>query len=176
MESSQHIDAETDLNPVFGQLADDAVREQLRLADERLQELCHALGPGWASDGVILETLPSGQASVHGEVRSDEADAWFTAELRPRNYFSEQNPWRPGQPPRPMQTDAWKVDAVVQVRVRKHVLNKKYTFEETAAEIETRSFSTAVEAAAGLVATIGELADLAQSREPTAGAWSPDET
>jgi hypothetical protein len=179
MESAQHIDGETDVSPVFGALPEEQqaqVVEQLRLVDARLLELRERLGDDWASDGLLLESLPSGQASVRGEVRSQTGDVWFAAELRPRNYFSEQNPWRPGQPPRPMQTDAWHVDAFVHVAVVRHVLNKKYRIEETAAEIEERRFDSAPEAAAGLLSAVVELTDLALSRDPTVEAWAPAET
>jgi hypothetical protein len=178
MEDSLHIDGETDLGPVFGGLPDDEraqLLEPLRHADERLHELRDRLGEGWSTEGLVLETLPSGQASVHGEVRRGEGTVWFSAELRPRNYFSEHNPWRPGQPPRPMQTDAWDVDGFVHVVVVRHVLNKKYRLEETAAEIEERRFDSAQEAADALLSTVAELSDLALSREPTVEAWAPAE-
>jgi hypothetical protein len=178
MESSQRIDGDTDLGPVFGGLTDDEraeLVERLRAVDERLAGLRDSLGDGWSTEGLLLETLPSGQASLHGEVRGADGAVWFRAELRPRNYFSEHNPWRPGQPPRPMQTDAWDVDGSVNVVVLRYVLNKKYRIEETPAEIEERRFDDATEAADALLATVGELSDLAQSREPTVAAWAPPE-
>lgn len=182
MESREHIGGETDLSPVFGALGDAeaSVRGHLETCDARLAELRERLaehsGALWETEGLVLEQLPSGQASVQGEVRAGDGTLWFTAELRPRNYFSEHNPWRPGQPPRPMQRDAWNVDGVAHVMVRRKVVNKKYTIEETAEEIEERSFTDPVEAAAGLLSVLDELSTLALARDATIEAWAPPGT
>ena len=177
MEGTHPIDAELDIGPVFGELTPDvreAVLGQLRLADEQLQALLGEFGDGWSSDGLLLETLPSGQASVHGRVARDDDSLAFIAELRPADYFPEV-PWRPGDPPRVMLADAWTVDGLVQVNVRRFLLNKKYWVRETAAEIAERRFEDAVEAASTLVATLTALSGLARAREPTVEAWAPAE-
>jgi hypothetical protein len=182
MESRQHIGGDTDLSTVFGELGDAeaAVREHLASCDTLVAELRERLaqhsGKLWETDGLVLEELPSGQASIQAEIREGDGTLWFTAELRPRNYFSEHNPWRPGQPPRPMQTDAWNVDGTAHVMVRRKVVNKKYNIEESAAEIEERSYSSSAEAAAGLLSVLDELSTLALSREATVEAWAPPGT
>jgi hypothetical protein len=173
---SQRITADTDVGPVFGGLDDDAravVLERLLLVDERLVELRDRLGDGWATEGVELQTLPSGQASVRGQVARDDGSLTFAAELRPGNYFSDV-PWRPGEPPRSMETDAWDVDGVVYANVRRYLLNKKYWVQETVAESEARRFTSAADAAAGLLSAVAELTELALSRAPTVEAWAPD--
>jgi hypothetical protein len=173
---SHRITADTDVGPVFGPLDDDeraAVLEQLLRVDERLEELRDRLGDGWTTEGVELQTLPSGQASMRGQVARDDGSLTFSAELRPGNYFSDV-PWRPGEPPRPMETDAWDVDGAVYANVRRYLLNKKYWVQETVAETEPRRFTNAADAATGLLSAVAELTDLALSREPTVEAWAPE--
>lgn len=178
MEESSTPVGEADLSPVFGQFADDEVKQAIARADERLRrlrdELAERSGHDWQTEGLTLETQPSGQASVRGTLDDAEERLTMGVELRPENYFSE-HPWRPGHAARPMSTNGWDVDGIVYVIVERRVLNKKYPIQATGAEVEERHFTTAAEAAAGLVSAVEELAALAGSREPTAAAWTPPE-
>ena len=116
---SQPITDRPDLTPVFGML-DPAERQRVEIeldrAQERLIGLRDALAGRsdrrWATTGVQLETLPSGQACITGCVESDELT--FDVELRPCNFF-DGGAWYPGEEPKKMADDAWDVEASVLV-------------------------------------------------------------
>jgi|GEM_PF-4866620 hypothetical protein len=177
METSTAITSDDlDLEPVFGAL-DAETRErvlaELRRGDEALRAVAAELGI--ESEGLVLSTYPSGQTEVAATLRAAGGKLSFEVGLRPRNFFSPHNPWRPGQPPRPMQTDAWDVDGAVNVMVRRLVGQHKYTIQEQAVELETTRYESPVEAAAALAACCERLAELARSREATVEAWAaPD--
>src|SRR5579884_753611 len=177
METSTAITSDDlDLEPVFGAL-DAETRErvlaELRRGDEALRAVAAELGI--ESEGLVLSTYPSGQTEVAATLRAAGGKLSFEVGLRPRNFFSPHNPWRPGQPPRPMQTDAWDVDGAVNVMVRRLVGQHKYTIQEQAEELETTRYESPVEAAAALAACCERLAELARSREATVEAWAaPD--
>jgi hypothetical protein len=178
MEETSTPVGEADLAPVFGPVDGDEIKETIARADKRLRALRDELaargGDDWQTQGLTLETQPSGQASIDGTLANTAERVTFSVELRPENYFSE-HPWRPGHAARPMSTSGWDVDGAVTVIVERRVLNKKYPIQETGADIEERHFTTAADAAAGLAEAVEQLAVLAGSREPTAAAWTPPE-
>src|SRR5438067_1627724 len=98
METSQPVTAEDiDLTPVFGALDDTAraeVLETLRRGDAALRAAAKELK--MSTDGLAVAAYPSGQTEVTGTARGAEGKLTFEAALRPRNFFLEQNPWRPG--------------------------------------------------------------------------------
>ena len=177
METSTPVTAEDlDLTPVFGEL-DEATKgevlESLRRGDAALRAAAKELKLN--AEPLTLSTYPSGQAELTSTARGEEGKLTFEAALRPRNFFSEHNPWRPGQPPRPMQTDAWDVEGAVNVMVRRLVGQHKYTIQETPEELAASRYESAPEAAAALAAYCERLAELMRSREATVAAWAePD--
>ena len=180
--STQRISTDNpDVSPVFGVL-DDAQRarvvEQLTAADKRLAGVHDALnqqtGGGWETEGVVLETEVSGQAAIKVSIEDAKGTITFSAELRPRNFFGdEDNPWQPGRPPLVMATDAWDVEGSVDVRFKTRVSGRPYTIQEQVVELEERRHETPEAAAEAFAALCAELAELALSREPTVAAWKP---
>lgn len=172
-----------DLTPVLGPLDDDQrtrIVELLEGADARLSALHETLleqtGLTWNTDGVILETSLSGQASIDAMIEESTGKVTFSLQLRPRNYFpTEEGMWQPGRPPLVMATDAWDVDGSVEVRFKTRVAGRPYTIQEQVAEIEERRYEGAVEAVEGFAAVAEELVELALSREATVDAWKPEE-
>ena len=77
-----------------------------------------------------------------GRRRGPEEQIEFNVELRPSNFFDEARPWRPGEPPRPMVTSAWDVEGEALVMRVAAVSGRKYTIQETAAELEEQRFDT----------------------------------
>jgi hypothetical protein len=172
-----------ELAPVLGELGEreSGIVEQLEAADGRLAALRDELAQrsgrdAWTTTGVVVETLESGQVRILGEVEDPEEGLTFTVELRPRNYFNEENPWRPGQPPRPMSTDAWDFEGAVQAMHQTRISGRKYTVQETVAELEETRYESADEAVAAFVAGVAELEELARSRDPVTSAWVEDDT
>jgi hypothetical protein len=170
-----------DLSVVFGELDDArraAVQEQLDAAGAALTQLAAALGERsgrtWATSGTGIEVYDSGQAMVTGSVGDDSEGITFTLELRPGNFFDDERPWRPGEAPRPMSTDAWDVEGEALVLKVTRVSGRKYTIQETAAELEEQRFDTPEAAAAAFASYATELAQLALSREPVAASWQSD--
>lgn len=172
-----------DLAPVFGVL-DAAQRarvvELLEAADARLAAVHEALAErtdgGWETEGVVLETEVSGQAMIKVSVEDAKGTLTFAAELRPRNFFGdEEHPWQPGKPPLQMATDAWDVDGSVDVRFKTRVAGRPYTIQEQVVELEERRYETPEGAAEAFAASCEELAELALSREATVAAWKPEE-
>ena len=177
METSTTVTADDiDLTPVFGQLDEtttSTVLETLRRGDSTLQAAAKELE--LAADPLTLSTYPSGQAELTAAARGEDGKLTFEAAVRPRNFFSEHNPWRPGQPPRPMQTDAWDVEGAVNVMVRRLVGQHKYTIQETPEELMAVRYETAPDAAAALASCCERLAELMRSRDATVAAWAdPD--
>lgn len=172
-----------DLTPVFGPLDDEQkarVVGHLVTADARLTALHETLSEqqpdcGWETEGVVLDTEISGQASIHVKVEDAKGTITFAAELRPGNFFGdEDNPWQPGRPPLVMATDAWDVEGSIDVRFRARVAGRPYTIQEQVHELEERRHDTPDAAAEAFAALCAELADLALSREATLLAWKPD--
>lgn len=166
---------------VFGLLDDErkaAVQEQLDTASKCLTDLAATLGERsgrpWETRGVNVELYESGQSMVNGTVEDASEGITFSVELRPSNFFDDERPWRPGEAPRPMATDAWDVEGEALVLKVTKVSGRKYTIQEQAAELEEQRFDTPEAAAAGLVSFASRLAELALSRDPVAASWQSD--
>jgi hypothetical protein len=172
-----------DLSSVFGALEDAQrarVVELFEAADARLTGVRDALDgrteAGWETEGVVLETEVSGQAMIKVLVEDAKGTLTFTAELRPRNFFGdEEHPWQPGKPPLKMATDAWDVEGSVDVRFKTRVAGRPYTIQEQVHELEEHRHETPEAAAEAFAAMCEELAELAMSREATVAAWKPEE-
>jgi hypothetical protein len=185
MDEITRITDDPDLSVVLGTLADEAkerVRGQLEAADARLAGLRETLdersGRPWETTGISLQTFESGQAMLTGVVTDPEEGIRFSVELRPRNFFDEERPWRPGEHPRAMLTDAWDVEGEVQVKTVTRIEGRKYTVQESAAELPEQRHDTVDAAVAALVSYTDELVELALSRDPVAASWQseqPDE-
>jgi len=181
MDETTRISENPDLTAVFGELDDDrkaSIKEQLEAADKRLAELRDTLnersGREWDTTGVSLETYDSGQAMVTAIVKDEAEGITFTAELRPGNFFDDTRPWRPGEPPRAMATDAWDVEGEVQVMTQTRVQGRKYTVQESAAELPEQRHETPETAVSALATYVDELCELALSRDPVAKSWQSD--
>jgi hypothetical protein len=180
--ATERITEKPDLSPVLGELADEqaaSLTEQLAGADERLEALAAKLneagGVGFATEGVILEQEWSGQAMVKMLVENEKRNVGFAAELRPQNFFGdENNPWQPGRPPMVMSTDAWDVAGEVSVRFKTRVGGRPYTIQEQVVELPERRYDTADEAVAAFVEACDKLIELALSKEPKVAGWKPD--
>jgi hypothetical protein len=172
-----------DLAPVLGTLDEDRlarIAELLEAADSRLSAVHQALseqtGSTWKTDGVVLETSISGQASIDVIVEEPAGKVTFSAQLRPRNFFpTEDTMWQPGRPPLVMATDAWDVEGGVDVRFRTRVAGRPYTIQERIVDREEQRYDDPVSAVEAFAALADELAELALSREPTVEAWRPEE-
>ena len=179
---SERITDESDLSPVLGELEDEqaaALTEKLAGADERIAALAEKLneagGVGFATEGVILEQEWSGQAMIRMLVENEKRNVGFAAELRPRNFFGdENNPWQPGRPPMVMATDAWDVAGEVSVRFKTRVGGRPYTIQEQVVELAEKRYETADEAVAAFVEACDKLVELALSKEPKVAGWKPD--
>jgi hypothetical protein len=177
------ITEKPELAPVLGELEEGQqtnVLEQLEEADARLAALRDELAErsgrdSWTTTGVALERLESGQARILGEVDDAGEGMTFQLELRPRNFFNEDNPWRPGQPPRPMATDAWDLEGAVLVMRQTRISGRKYTVQETAEELPEARYTSVDEAVGAFAAMAEELAGLALSRDPLPSAWFEEE-
>jgi hypothetical protein len=170
-----------DLSVVFGELDEGqraAVQEQLDAAGARLTELAATLGERsgrtWETAGVGVEVYESGQAMVTGVVKDAAEGITFSIELRPRNFFADDRPWRPGEAPRAMSTDAWDVEGEALVMKVTRVSGRKYTIQESAADLEEQRHDTPEAAAAALASYAEQLAELALSRDPVAASWQSD--
>ncbi len=179
--ATAHIPEHPDLSPALGPLEgaqQERIFELLEAADAQISEAHeHLTGQGsvWKSEGVVLTTELSGQASIDVRVEETGGKITFEAQLRPRNYFpSEEAMWTPGRPPMVMATDGWDVDGGVSVRFRTRVANRPYTIQEQVVELAEQRFTTAVEAAEAFASLCEQLAQLARSREATVEAWKPD--
>ena len=174
--------APPDIGLVLGALDDDrraSIQEQLDVADKRLAELTATLTERsgrdtWATSGVHVELYESGQAMIAGVVDDPAEGITFNVELRPSNFFDEQRPWRPGEAPRPMATNAWDVEGEALVLKVTKVSGRKYTITESAAELEEQRHDTPEAAVAAFVGYVDDLAELALSRDPVAASWQSD--
>jgi hypothetical protein len=179
---SERITEKPDLAPILGELDEEqatALTEQLTGADERLAALAEKLnengGAGFATEGVLLEQEWSGQAMVKVLIENEKRNVGFAAELRPRNFFGdENNPWQPGRPPMVMATDAWDVAGEVSVRFKTRVAGRPYTIQEQIVELAEKRYETAGEAVAAFVGTCDKLIELALSKPPKVADWKPD--
>ena len=179
---SERITDESDLSPVLGELEEEqveALTEQLAGADERLTALAEQLneagGLGFATEGVVLEQEWSGQAMIKMLVENEKRNVGFGAELRPQNFFGdENNPWQPGRPPMVMATDAWDVAGEVSVRFKTRVGGRPYTIQEQVVELTEKRYKTAEGAVAAFVEACDKLIELALSKEPKVAGWKPD--
>jgi hypothetical protein len=178
-ERKQRITDGADLGLVLGELDDETsagIVEQLEAADARLAGLVDTLTERagrttWETTGVGVETYESGQAMLTGVVSDAEEGIVFSVELRPRNFFDDTRPWQPGQAPRVMSSDAWDVEGEVQVQTVTRIQGRKYTVQESAAELPEQRHETPEAAVAAFVAYVDELVELAESRDPVASAW-----
>jgi hypothetical protein len=183
MDETTRITDDPDLSGVLGELDDAAkarIREQLESADSRLAELHGTLSErsgrsSWETTGISLQTFDSGQAMITGVVTDPEEGLTFTVELRPRNFFDEERPWRPDEPPRAMVTDAWDVEGEVQVMTVTRIQGRKYTVQESAAELSEQRHETPEAAVAALVSYADDLIELALSRDPVAASWQSEQ-
>jgi hypothetical protein len=173
--------SEADLSVVFGELDDDqraAVQDRLDAGSKVLTDLAATLGErsgrGWDVKGPSIEVYDSGQAMITGVVKDDAEGITFDVELRPSNFFDDVRPWRPGEPPRAMSTEAWDVEGEALVLKTTKVSGRKYTIQETAGELEEERFDSPEDAAAAFVSFAERLAELALSRDPVAAAWQSD--
>jgi hypothetical protein len=179
---SERMTEKPDLSPVLGELEEEqaaALTEQLAGADERLAALADKLneagGVGFATEGVVLEQEWSGQAMVKMLVENEKRNVSFGAELRPQNFFGdENNPWQPGRPRMVMSTDAWDVAGEVSVRFKTRVGGRPYTIQEQVVELAEKRYESAGEAVAAFVEACDKLIELALSKEPKVAGWKPD--
>jgi len=180
--ASERITEKPDLSPVLGELEEElaaALTEKLAGVDERLAVLAESLnergGVGFDTEGVVLEKEWSGQALIKMMVENEKRNVGFAAELRPRNFFGdEDNPWQPGRPPMVMATDAWDVAGDVSVRFKTRVGGRPYTIQEQVVELNEKRYESPEEAVAAFVAACDKLIELALSKEPKVAAWKPD--
>lgn len=180
--STERITEKPDLSPVLGELEEDRAKgltEQLIEADERVAALADTLnergGVGFATEGVVLEQEWSGQAMIKVLVENEKRNLGFGAELRPQNFFGdEDNPWQPGRPPMVMKTDAWDVAGEVMVRFKTRVAGRPYTIQEQIVELAEKRHETPEAAVGAFVATCERLIELALSKEPLVAGWKPD--
>src|SRR5262245_44452599 len=111
-EETETTDAKPDISLVLGQLDDEqraAIQEQLDAVDAKLADVTAKLADrsgreSWTTTGVHVEVYDSGQAMIKAVVQDGEVEMEFNVELRPGNFFDEARPWRPGEPPRHMET------------------------------------------------------------------------
>jgi hypothetical protein len=179
---TERITDNPDLSPVLGELAEEqaaALTEQLAGADERLEALAAQLneadGVGFATEGVVVEQEWSGQAMIKMLVENEKRNVGFAAELRPRNFFGdENNPWQPGRPRMVMATDAWDVAGEVSVRFKTRVGGRPYTIQEQVVELSEKRYESADEAVAAFVEACDKLIELALSKPPKVAGWKPD--
>ena len=73
-----------------------------------------------------------------------------------------------------MQTGSWDVEGEALVNRVAKVSGRKYTIQETAAELEEQTFDSPEAAVAGFAKYVNDLAELALSRHPTTEAWQSD--
>jgi hypothetical protein len=171
-----------DISLVLGELDDERraqIQEQLDAASNRLEKLKATLAErsgrsSWTTRGVHVEVFESGQSMIKGAVKDPEEQMEFNVELRPSNFFDEARPWRPGEPPRPMSSDAWDVEGEALVNRVAKVSGRKYTIQENVAELDEQRFDSPDDAVAAFVKYVNDLAELALSREPTTEAWQSD--
>jgi hypothetical protein len=180
--TTERITENPDLSPVLGELAEDqaaTLADQLEGVDARLRALAEALnengGVGFATDGVVLEQEWSGQALIKAMVENEKRNVTFSAELRPQNFFGdENNPWQPGRPPMVMSTDAWDVAGEVSVRFKTRVGGRPYTIQEQVVELPERRHESPGDAVEAFVAACDKLIELALSKPPKVAGWKPD--
>jgi hypothetical protein len=179
---TERITDKPDLAPVLGELDEEqaaALTGQLAGADERIAALAEKLneagGVGFATEGVVLEQEWSGQAMVKVLVENEKRNVGFGAELRPQNFFGdENNPWQPGRPPMVMATDAWDVAGEVSVRFKTRVGGRPYTIQEQVVELPEKRYENADDAVAAFVEACDRLIELALSKPPKVAGWKPD--
>jgi hypothetical protein len=179
---TERITEKPDLAPVLGELEEEqasALTEQLAGADERIAALTEKLneagGVGFATEGVVLEQEWSGQAMIKVLVENEKRNVGFGAELRPQNFFGdENNPWQPGRPPMVMATDAWDVAGEVSVRFKTRVGGRPYTIQEQVVELAEKHYEKADDAVAAFVEACDKLIELALSKPPKVAGWKPD--
>jgi hypothetical protein len=175
-------ETEHDISLVLGDLTDEqrsAIEEQLGAVSAKLTELTAALTERsgretWQTSGVHVELFDSGQTMIKASVEDTEVEIEFNVELRPSNFFDEARPWRPGEPPRHMGTGEWDVEGEVLVMRVAKVSGRKYTIQETAAELEESRHDSPEAAVAAFATYVDDLYELALSREPTTEAWQSD--
>ncbi len=73
-----------------------------------------------------------------------------------------------------MATDAWDVEGEVQVRTVTRIQGRKYTVEESAAELPEERHESLDAALAAFGAYVDQLVELALSRDPVAASWQSE--
>jgi hypothetical protein len=111
---------------------------------------------------------------IKSVVEDTDVEIEFNVELRPSNFFDDARPWRPGEPPRHMGTGKWDVEGEALVMRVAKVSGRKYTIQETAAEIEESRHDSPEAAVAAFAKYVDDLVELALSRDPTTEAWQSD--
>ena len=180
--AAERITEKPDLTPVLGGLdaeQAEALTSKLAGADERIGALSETLnergGVGFTTEGVVLEREWSGQALIKVLVENEKRNVSFAAELRPQNFFGdEENPWQPGRPPMVMSTEAWDVAGEVSVRFKTRVGGRPYTIQEQVVELDEKRYDDAGESVDAFVAACDKLVELALSKEPKVAGWKPD--
>jgi hypothetical protein len=180
--ATERITEKPDLSPVLGELEEEqagALAAKLVAADEELTALADTLnergGNGFHTDGVLLETEVSGQAMVRFLLEDAKGAVGFAAELRPQNFFGdEDHPWQPGRPPMVMDTAALDVGGEVSVRFKTRVSGRPYTIQEQIVVMDDERHESPEEAVDAFCALCSRLATLALSKEPTLQGWKPD--
>ncbi len=180
--ASERITERPDLSPVLGELEEEqaaALTAQLAGADERLAALADKLnengGVGFTTEGVVLEQEWSGQALIKTMVENEKRNVGFAAELRPQNFFGDENtPWQPGRPRMVMSTEAWDVAGEVSVRFKTRVGGRPYTIQEQVVEVAEKRYESAEAAVAAFVAACDRLIELALSKPPKVAGWKPE--
>jgi hypothetical protein len=140
-----------DLTSVFGDRTD-SIRAHIRDADTALRELQRVLvsrsAKDWSTDGVCVDTYPSGQVFLTGYVES--SDITFAVELERE---SEQGSWE------------------ISTRVLVHSGATIDEGQDVALELRSLEASDAEGAALSFVRATTELVGAALSREPNAESW-----
>src|SRR5262249_48115030 len=125
----------------------------------------------WRTTGVHVEIYESGQAMIKGIVDDPEEEIEFNVELRPANFFDDERPWRPGMPPRHMETSEWNVEGEALVMRAPRLWGRRHTPQEPAAEPDEETSEPREDAAAGFAKFVDAMVELALSRAPTTEAW-----
>ena len=159
------------------------IQEQLDAVGARLDEVTATLAErsgrdSWKTNSVHVELFESGQTMIKASVEDTEEDIEFNVELRPSNFFDEARPWRPGEPPRHMGTGQWDVEGEVLVMRVAKVSGRKYTIQETAAELEESRHDSpdAAVAASRSTSTTSSSSRSHATRRPSSGSRTSTST
>lgn len=158
---SEPLKRESDLSAVFGPtdpVLASAVYSILSQVNDRFSSLRDELslrtGEEWFSEGLRLESFPTGKAAISDYVENSELTFWI--ELWP-----EPSGWPQAVP------SSWVADARVSIISEDEIDDT----QQVAFEIDERTFGTPQDAAMGLSELAEEWSELALSRPQTAAAW-----